>query len=130
MCALVLRTETPASSEMEDFTSSVALWLKMDTEISRLKTALRERRVAKQRLTEGILTFMMRFGIDDLDTLECRLSCRVRQVQMPLPQRVIHQRIAGLYADDPATARSVTDTVFNRDRVEKISLRRGAARSR
>lgn len=130
MCALMLRSETPANSEMEDFTSSVAQWLKTDTEISRLKTALRERRVAKQRLTERILAFMTRFSIDDLDTLECRLSCRVRQVQIPLHQRVIHQRIAGLYADDPVTARSIADTVFNRERVEKISLRRGAVRSR
>lgn len=44
MCALMLRSETPANSEMEDFTSSVAQWLKTDTEISRLKTALREAR--------------------------------------------------------------------------------------
>lgn len=110
---------------MEEFTASVAMWLKLDSEITRLQCALRERRVVKRQLTETILAFMRRFGIDDLDTLECRLSCKVRHVRPPLPRRLIHERLAGIYAADPVAARAVTDVVFDRgDRVERLSLRR------
>lgn len=124
--ALSIPRDRPNATQMDDFTAYVSMWLKLDTDISRLQTALRERRAAKRQLTDNILAFMMKFGIDDLDTLECRLSCRVRQVRTPLPQRVIHERLAGIYVNDPVTARSITDTVFNRDRVEKVSLRRSA----
>ena len=117
---------------MDYFKTQVTLWLKLDTDLTRLQTALRERREAKRELTQGILAFMLRFGIDDLDTLECKLSYKVRQVKTPLPHRLIHDRIAGIYAHDPVTARSITNTVFNRDRVQKVSLRKspsGSARS-
>lgn len=124
--ALTLAREHPNATQMNDFTAYVATWLKLDTDISRLATALKERRSAKRQLTENILAFMIRFGIDDLDTLECRLSYRVRQVRTPLPHRVIHERLAGIYSNDPVTARSITDTVFNRERVERVSLRRCA----
>lgn len=126
--ALPLR---PDASQMDEFRSHVSTWLKLDADMGRLQTALRERRAAKLQLTASIVAFMMRFGIDDLDTRECRLSCRVRQVKAPLPHRMIHDRLAGIYADDPVAARTITDTVFNRDRVERVSLRRSAiARSR
>lgn len=121
--ALPLR---PDAAQLDEFKAHVSMWLKMDADMARLQTALRERRAAKLQLTSQIVAFMMRFGIDDLDTRECRLSCRVRQVKAPLPHRVIHSRLAGIYADDPVTARTITDTVFNRDRVERVSLRRCA----
>lgn len=120
----------PGAKEMDDFTASVAAWLKLDSEIARLLSALKERRQAKRKLTQSILEFMRGRGIDDLDTLECRLSCRVRQVQTPLPQRVMQERIIGMYAHDPVAARSVSDTVFCRDRVERVSLRRCAIQAR
>lgn len=122
--SLTVRHERPNATQMEDFSQSVAMWLKLDTEISRLMLALRERRAAKLQLTQHILSFMTKFGIDDLDTLECRISCRVRRVKTPLPYRTIQERLAGIYANDPITARSITAAVFNRDRVEKVSLRR------
>lgn len=116
----------PSSPQMEDFTATVALWLKLDAEINRLMLALRERRSIKRRLTETILSFMTGFGIDDLDTLECRLSCRVRQVRAPLPHRLIQERLVSLYSGDSDTAQAVTDAVFSRDRVDRVSLRRRA----
>lgn len=126
---LTLPREQPDAVQMEDFTATVALWLRLDTDITRLQTALRERRVAKRQSTDSILAFMMRFGIDDLDTLQCRLSCRVRQVRAPLPHRLIQERLVGMYVNDPVTARSITDTVFNRERVQQISLRRSLSRT-
>lgn len=124
---LALPKERPDASQMEDFKTHVTMWLRLDTDIARLQTALRERRVVKQQLTTQVVAFMIRFGIDDLDTRECRLSCRVRQVRAPLPHRIIHERLVGIYADDPVAARTITDTVFNRDRVERVSLRRRSA---
>lgn len=119
----------PDPAEMNDFSSSVALWLKIDTDMARLRAAIRERRLMKNRLTQRIVEFMTKFGIDDLDTLECRLSCRTRNVRTPLPHRVIHERLTGIYVNDPVTARSVTDAVFNRERVERVSLQRSSSRS-
>lgn len=119
----------PSSSHMEEFTSRVSVWLKLDTEMNRLQEALRERRRLKRQLTDQILSFMTRYGIDDLDTLQCRLSCRVRQVREPLPRRLIQERLTGIYVNDPVTARTVTDAVFNRGRIERISLRRSLSRS-
>lgn len=121
--------EKPNASDMSDFSSSVSLWLKIDTDMARLQAALRERRAVKRHLTDIILAFMVKFGIDDLDTLECRLSCRTRHVRTSLPHRTIHERLSGIYVNDPVTARSVTDTVFNRERVERVSLRRSLPRS-
>lgn len=121
--ALPLRPDAP---QLDEFKAHVSTWLRLDGDMARLQTALRERRAAKLQLTTLIVAFMMRFGIDDLDTRECRLSCRVRQVRSPLPHKMIHERLAGIYADDPVAARTITDTVFNRDRVQKVSLRRCA----
>lgn len=118
----------PDTSQMDEFTASVAMWLKLDSEIKRLLIALRERRCLKRHLTERIVAFMRGYGIDDLDTLECRLSCRARQVRTPLPHSLIHERLSSMYAGDPVAARLVTDVVFNRGRVERVSLRRSSGR--
>lgn len=123
---IIVPVERPDASQVADFKAHVQAWLELDTDVARLVHALRERRDAKARFTENILAFMCRFGVVHLDLRDCRLSCSVRHVRAPLPQRVIQERLVGMYANDPVAARTISDAVFSRDRVERVSLRKRA----
>lgn len=127
MSELALLPASPTQSELGDFKAHVRTWLELDTDIRRMQEALKTGKMERQKLTEGIMTFMRRFGFMHLNLRECQLSCRVRQVYAPLPRRVIRDRIMGAFDRDPVAARLVADSVFSRDRIERVNLQRRPA---
>jgi hypothetical protein len=116
--------ETPDDAQVREFRGRVRLWMEMDAAIDKLQAALKERRAFKKQLTDRILHFMNRFNIEDLAAKDCVLRYKVSYVRSPLSHRVIQQRLQGYYANDPAAAETVTQSVFSRERVERVSLRK------
>jgi hypothetical protein len=116
--------EAPDDAQVQEFRAQVRLWMEMDGAIDKLQAALKDRRAYKKQLTERILRFMARFNIEDLAAKDCVLRYKVSYVRSPLSHRVIQQRLQGYYANDPVAAETVTQSVFNRERVERVSLRK------
>ena len=116
---------TPDGPVLDDFKNDVRTWMELDNSIRRLQHALKERKTAKKILTDRILNFMNRYNIEDLNTNEGCLRYKVTYVRPPLTQQGIKERISSYFEANQDAARDLHVHVFgNRDRAEKMSLRR------
>lgn len=118
----------PEDTALGSFRANVKTWMAIDNEIKRLEAALKEGKKAKKELTEKVMTFMSQYNVEDLNTRDGRLRYKVSSVMAPLSQKQIKERLVGfLQAKFPdAQAERLEEelhtAVFNRDRVEKVSL--------
>lgn len=118
----------PSEEELDDFKNKVRLWLEYDNTISKLKQALRERKKAQIALTQKIGGFMSKYNIEDLNTAQGKLRCKITEVKIPLTQKVIKERLTETLtlAKDSAPD-EVINEVFNKDGTgtyQKIHLKR------
>lgn len=114
----------PSNEEMEDFKNQVRAWLEYDNTAAKLKQALKERKKAQDALTEKIGAFMSRFNIEDLNTKQGKLRCRIVEVKTPLTQKQIKERLAETLTAHKRPEEVMSD-VFRRDgTVQKVVLRR------
>jgi hypothetical protein len=123
--ALVV-VDQPTDILLDEFKQQVRTWMELDNIIKSLQTAMKERRLYKKHLTTKIVDFMNRYNIEDLDTREGSIRSRVSYVKSPLSQKMIREGILKYFEHNSAVGAQVAEAVFNnnRDRTEKISLRR------
>ena len=116
----------PAGTSLDDFKNDVRTWVELDNSIRRMQSALKERRAAKNMLTERILGFMNRYNIEDLNTKDARLRYKTAYIRVPLSHQTIKDRISTYFGDNNArVAQELQGHLFgNRERSEKTSLRR------
>lgn len=115
----------PSNEELEDFKNQVRVWLEYDNTVAKLKLALKERKKAQDALTEKIGAFMSRFNIEDLNTKQGKLRCRIIEVKAPLTQKQIKERLAETLTSKSKQPDEVINDVFKREgTVQKVVLRR------
>lgn len=117
--------EMPTQQELDDFKQHVQVWLEYDTAIKKLAEAAKKHKNDMKPHAQKIQEFMRRFNIDDINTKDGKLKCRVSQVKAPIPQAEIKNRLLLNYNPE-ASAEDLTKTIFEKDRqtTEKVSLRR------
>lgn len=109
----------PTQEELDDFKAKVSEWTKLDEQIKKLNIAIRERKVHQKVLSNGIQTFMNKFGYGNLNTNQGRIVYTVRKCKQPIKisevKRILQER-------DETLAKEL----FEGDRpvVEKQSIRR------
>ena len=114
-----------ARDDMAQFTRNVQAWLQLDAQVTEMSKSVRSRRRLQRQLSSIILDFMQKHNIEDLNTSEGTLRCKVRTVKAPLNQTCIRERISTLYEHEPAKLTEVFDKVFgNRDTIERVALQR------
>ena len=121
----------PDDGAMIEFKLKVQEWMRLEREIKAVETSLKEKKASKLLLTQGILQFMGRFNVEDLNTRDGRLRYKVTQAIAPLSQKTIRTRLAAFLEakfsgkdDSRRVIEEADNVVFQRDRVEKVSLRR------
>jgi len=116
----------PSNEELEDFKNQVRMWLDYDNTATKLKQALKERKKAQEALTDKIGTFMSRYNIEDLNTKQGKLRCRIVEVKAPLTQKQIKERLTeSLTSGEDKPTDEVISNVFKREgTVQKVVLRR------
>ena len=69
---------------------------------------------------------MSKYNIEDLNTKQGKLRCKIVEVKAPLSQKVIKERLAEtLTKDTPAEPETLINNVFKRDgTIQRIVLRR------
>ncbi len=123
----------PDDSEMIEFKGRVQEWMKLDKEIKSLEAVIKEKKTAKINLTKDILLFMGEFNVEDLNTRDGRLRYKVTNAIAPLSQKKIRERLttfleakfkSGKDGECQRVIEEADTIVFQRDRIEKVSLRR------
>ena len=104
--------------------TDVKSYLEIDDQIKALNKAVAERRKQKKKLSETILQTMKKFEIDNMNTKNGRLIYNVKTNLKPLNKKNLLTGL-NLYFKDEDKSKEVSKIVLsNREKVEKISLKR------
>lgn len=109
---------------LEEFKNQVRTWWELDTAIKRLQAALKDRRHLQTTLGARILDFMRKHNIEDLNTKEGILRYKASFVKAPLSQKVVKTKLMEYFQQDQRAVDFLQKMFDERDRVEKVSLRR------
>lgn len=117
--------ELPENISIEDFSNLVKKWIELDNWIKKSQELTRQKRKQKDKLSTVITHYMSRYNIEDLNTSEGKIRCKVRLVKSGVNQRVIKEKISEILKDNADTCNTLLTKIFEeRDKVEKVSLRR------
>jgi polyribonucleotide nucleotidyltransferase len=110
---------------LEEFREYVRKWLELDNNIKKAQEVIKERKKVRDKLSMVISGFMCKYNIEDLNTKEGRIRCKVSTVRAPVNQKVIKQKISDYFVNDEDKQVAILNKIYEeRDKVEKVSLRR------
>lgn len=115
-------------NELDDFKNKVKIWMRLDNEIKEftkeikmLNVEIKQRKRYLSSLTPLILSYMNCNEIEELNSKDGRLQCRTSLIKPPLSQKDLKFKLYDRFPNN----QNDLDKIFNeRDRVEKVSLRR------
>lgn len=123
--SIVPVTDMPENISIEDFSNLVKKWIELDNWIKKSQEIAKQKRKQKDKLSEVITHYMTRYNIEDLNTSEGKIRCKVRYVKSGVNQKVVKEKITEIFKDDAEQCNALITKIFNdRDKVEKMSLRR------
>ena len=97
--------------------------LELNNSIRQLQDLARERKCYKKFLTDKILSFMSKYGIDELKTKDGKLIYKSGYVTTRLSQSVIKQRLEEvLQRESPDRCQEISCAIFQRERLQKQRL--------
>jgi len=110
---------------LEEFREYVKKWLELDNMIKKAQEAIKERKKIRDKLSQIITAFMCKYNIEDINTKEGRIKCKVIAGKTPINQKIIKQKITDYFSDDQEKQMEIISKIFeDREKVEKVSLRR------
>jgi hypothetical protein len=123
--SIVPINELPENISIEDFSNLVKKWIELDNWIKKSQEIAKQKRKQKDKLSELITHYMTKYNIEDLNTSEGKIRCKVRYVKSGVNQKVVKEKIAELLKDDEEQCNTLITKIFDdREKVEKVSLRR------
>ena len=115
----------PENVSLEEFREYVRKWLELDNTIKKALEAIREKKKVRDKLSQVISSFMCKYNIEDLNTKEGRIRCKVSTVRAPVNQKLVKQKITDYFSNDEAKKADILSKIYEeREKVEKVSLRR------
>ena len=109
----------------EQLINNIKEWIKMDTEISELKTEIKERTNKKKTLTEGLVTTMKTNAIDCFDINGGALVYKKSKIKKPINGKTLLSALQNYYKNDPKTAEDLTKHVLDsREEQVKETIKR------
>ena len=110
--------------EFVEFKNDIKIWLKMDDDIKTLQNALREIKKRKEEMTPKILNFMQNNDLKHLETKEGKLQYSKSYTTKPLNKKLIINRLGDYFKDFDKGNNVATFILENREKEEKIRLKR------
>ena len=80
-------------NQLASFKNKVKQYLILDDDIKKLEKVIREKKQAKQKLTETILTFMGNYNIEDMTTGNGKLKRSVSYTKKPLNKETLKSKL-------------------------------------
>jgi hypothetical protein len=109
---------------LEEFKQQVKLWWDLDTAVKRLQQAAKERKKVQEKLSAKILQFMQRHNIEDLNTKDGVLRYKSTYVKAPVSTKDLKEKLSTHFSDNTTALEIIKRTFDDREKVEKVSLRR------
>jgi len=123
--AAVVPVNDQENITLEEFKGFVRKWLELDNFLKKAQETIREKRKLRDQLSQTIVKFMCKYNIEDLNTKEGRIRCKVGYVKTPVNQKVVKQRLTDYFGDKEQEKNEIISKIYDEREVnEKVSLRR------
>lgn len=112
----------PSEEELDMLKSLVSEWFKLDDQIRKLQTAIKERKVHLKAINGKIEKFMFDYKFKDLNTQHGRIKANERKIKVPVKLSEIKTKILEL---KDLSGEELLNEIFNdRPTVIKKNIRR------
>jgi hypothetical protein len=109
----------------EQLVNNIKEWIKIDTEISELKSQIKERNNKKKTLTENLVTVMKTNKIDCFDINGGALVYKTNKVKKPINGKSLLLALQNYYKTDPKIAEDLTKHILDsREEQVKETIKR------
>jgi hypothetical protein len=109
----------------EQLVTTVKEWIRIDSDIMKLKSELKERAAKKKSLTTELMTVMKKNEIDCFDIHGGSLIYKTNKVKKPLNSKMLMNTLKNYYKGDIKMAEELTKYVLdNRDENIKETIQR------
>jgi hypothetical protein len=109
----------------EQLINNIKEWIKIDSEISKLKSEIKERTNKKKFLTENLVMVMKTNSIDCFDITGGALVYKKNKVKKPLSGKTLLTALQNYYKNDAAMAEEIAKHVMDsREEQVKETIRR------
>lgn len=111
-------------SELDQFKKIVELWRAEEVAVKRLQHATKEHKKKKLVYEEQILKFMQHYSIEDLNTKDGIIRYKTTYVKVPVSVKEVKDKLLSEFVNDTRVVESLNKTFNERDKIEKVTLRR------
>jgi hypothetical protein len=115
----------PKVSTKDELIFNIKEWIKMDNEISKLKSEVKEKTNKKKELTESLVNIMKSNSIDCFDINGGALVYKQKKTRRTISGKFLLSQLEEYYKDQPDLAKEITKKVLdNRIEVVKDEIKR------
>jgi hypothetical protein len=117
--------ETPKVNTKEELISNIKEWIKIDTEISKLKLEVKTKTNRKKIITESLVNVMKSNSIDCFDINGGALVYKQKKTKKTISGKFLLAQLEEYYKEQPEIAKDITKKVLdNRIQVVKDEIKR------
>ena len=104
--------EKPKSTK-EELITNIKEWIKLDNDIAKLKTDIKEKTNRKKSLTENLVTVMKSNSIDCFDINGGALIYKQKKTKKPISAKYLLAELQRYYKDQPDVATDLTKQLLD-----------------
>jgi hypothetical protein len=109
----------------EQLVNNIKEWIKIDSDISQLRSQVREKNNLKKTLTENLVNVMKNNAIDCFDINDGSLVFKQSKVKKPINSKSLLNALNSYYKDQPNIAEDLTKHIMdNREEQIKETIKR------
>jgi len=106
-------TTTSNKSTKEELIASIKEWIKIDNDIAKAKTDIKEKTARKKVLTENLVTVMKSNSIDCFDINGGALIYKQKTTKKPISAKYLLAELQKIYKDQPDVASDLTKQLLD-----------------
>ena len=109
----------------EQLVNNIKEWIKIDTEILKLKTEIKDKNNKKKLLTNDLVEVMKKNEIDCFDINGGALVYKKNKIKKPINGKTLLTTLKNYYKEDPTVAEDLTKHILNsREEQVKETIKR------
>lgn len=122
---LLVDEQKPRVNTKDELISSIKEWIKIDSDIAKLKNEIKQKNNKKKEITEALVSVMKSNSIDCFDINGGALVYKQRKTKKTISGKFLLEQLENYYKDNTELAREIAKQVLdNRIEVVKDELKR------
>ncbi len=104
---------TPTVNTKDELILNIKEWIKLDTDITKLKSEIKERTNKKKQLTQSLVNVMKSNSIDCFDINGGALIYKQKKTRKTITGKFLLEQLEEYYKDKPDIAKEITQQVLD-----------------